>query len=160
LDKNKLRPDDPRWSRDLHRQARKFRDEGKWAEAEIEERKLLAIREKWLGKTASDSVFSVAYLAEAIRHQGRAQEAMKMIDERFRLMELQDPEETQIGVVSLLVEKAQCLNSLGRSGDALPLLEQALKLRKEVPRYNKYGPKADEINQVLVETKMKAAVKS
>lgn len=138
-------PDDPHMSRPLHRMIELSFEKERWTEAEALARRFLAIRDKWMGATSSDAAESVCDISRALRAQGKTEAASQEISARLELMKPQPRESCAPGLVLLLCEQAENYRALHRDADALACIDQAIEVRKLIPRGIKAPPRMDDL---------------
>lgn len=139
--------DDPHMSRPLHRVIELSFEKERWTEAEAYARRFLATRDKWMGTTSSDAAESVCDISRALRGQGKVEAAAQEISARLELMKQQPRENCAPGLVLLLCEQAENYRTLHRDADAIACVDQAIAVRKLIPRGIKAPPRMDDLIQ-------------
>lgn len=116
-------------------------------------RRLLAIRDKWLGAASADSAQAATRVADALLGQNKSAEAMRIIEERLSMSP--DPNEDKDAQtkreVILLYQKAQILRSMDKWNDALTAVTRAEKQQSGLgPELKRYPPTADDIKDLRI----------
>lgn len=105
-----------------------------WKAAEDPARKLTALRDHWLGAdVSSDAAESVCDLAISLRHQGRIQESLQLVQQRIQKMNKEMRWRVAPGMVLLLRQEAANYNELGDTAKASNAMNQAAEWQKTLP---------------------------
>lgn len=177
-DEPKFPPDDPQNCHMINRLVACTRELHQPQEEEKFARRLLALREKWLGPVATDTVSAVACVAAALISQGKYAEAQQLVDKRLSMVasardtEYSDEQErlrsdpnaadyAKLREVMLLYQKARIEDKLGHTDKALSNLSQAEKLHTGLhSAYAQVSPTGGELAQLRTTISSGAADKT